>query len=92
MMKKIIPFILITVFFFTACKKDLHPVDPNTVHTPDGFSSDRTRNLNIVYFVPNDLDTLPDYQRRLSDIMLWVRQFYKDEMTRNGYANKTFGM
>jgi len=92
MMKKIIPFILITVFFITACKKDLHPVDPNTVHTPDGFSSDRTRNLNIVYFVPNDLDTLPDYQRRLSDIMLWVRQFYKNEMTRNGYANKTFGM
>lgn len=91
-MKKTIIILLAGVCFFTACKKNFEPVDPSTVHTANGFSSDRQRNLNIIYFVPNDLDTLPRYQRRLSEIMLWVRQFYKDEMTRNGYPNKTFGM
>ena len=92
-MKKIIPIIILfTVFMLSACKKNLYPVDPDIVHTADGFSSDRQRNLNLVYFVPNDLDTLPNYQRRLSEIMLWVRQFYKDEMTRHGYSGKTFGM
>ncbi|WP_433863484.1 hypothetical protein [Sphingobacterium thalpophilum] len=50
------------------------------------------KNLNIVYFVPSDLDTLPDYQSRLSDILLWVQRFYKDEMSRHGYPDKTFGM
>lgn len=91
-MKKITLIMIAAVCFFSACKKNLEPVNPDTVHTADGFSSDRQRNLNIVYFVPNDLDTLPGYHRRLSKIMLWVRQFYKDEMTRNGYSNKTFGM
>jgi len=51
-----------------------------------------SKNLNIVYFVPSDLDTLPDYQSRLSDILLWVQRFYKDEMSRHGYPDKTFGM
>lgn len=90
-MKKIIPLIII-VLLATACKKNLYPNEPNTVHTPDGFSSDRSRNLNIVYFVPSDLDTLPDYQSRLSDILLWLQRFYKDEMSRHGYPDKTFGM
>lgn len=91
-MKKIFLVILTIISFLSACKKDLYPVGSGTVHTADGFTSDRQRNLNIVYFVPNDLDTLPGYQRRLSDILLWTRQFYKDEMTRNGYTNKTFGL
>lgn len=39
-MKKIIPLIII-VLLATACKKNLYPTDPNTVHTPDGYSSDR---------------------------------------------------
>lgn len=56
------------------------------------FSSDRTYNLNVVYFIPNDLDTLAGYQTNLSDIMLYAQQWFKDEMTRNGYTNKTFGL
>lgn len=78
--------------YLSACKESFEPVEDGNVHTEDGFSSDRQRNLNIVYFVPSDLDTLPGYQHRLSKIMLWIRQFYKDEMTRHGYPDKTFGM
>lgn len=91
-MKKMILFVLTSVFFLTSCKKDLYRVNPNLIKTTDGFSSDRARNLNLIYFVPNDLDTLPNYERRISDIMLWIKRFYQNEMTRHGYANKTFGM
>jgi len=52
----------------------------------------QTRNVNIVYFVPNDLDTLAGYRKRLSDLLLWTQDWYKQEMNRNGYGNKTFGL
>ncbi|MBB6502069.1 discoidin domain-containing protein [Pedobacter cryoconitis] len=81
---------------FMACKKiagtDVGGGGTTTTTTADGYSSDHIHNLNLIYFVPNDLDTLPGYQKRLSDLMLWGQKFYKDEMTRNGYPDKTFGM
>lgn len=52
----------------------------------------QTRNLNLIYFVPSDLDTLPNYRKRLSDLMIWGQNWYKGEMNRNGYGNKTFGL
>ncbi|TKC04185.1 RICIN domain-containing protein [Pedobacter frigoris] len=52
----------------------------------------QTRNVNIVYFVPNDLDTIAGYRKRLSDLLLWTQDFYKQEMNRNGYGDKTFGL
>jgi len=52
----------------------------------------QSRNVNIVYFVPNDLDTLAGYRKRLSDLLLWTQDWYKQEMNRNGYGNKTFGL
>lgn len=48
--------------------------------------------LNIVYFLGNDNEPSVDYERRLSEIMLFVQQFYAKEMTRNGYAGRSFGM
>ena len=81
---------------FMACKKiagsDVGGGTATTTTTADGYSSDHIHNLNLIYFVPNDLDTLPGYQKRLSDLMLWGQKFYKDEMARNGYPDKTFGM
>jgi len=52
----------------------------------------QSRNVNIVYFVPNDLDTLAGYKKRLSDLLLWAQDWFKQEMNRNGYGNKTFGL
>lgn len=51
-----------------------------------------SRNVNVVYFVPNDLDTITGYRKRLSDLLLWTQNWYKQEMNRNGYGNKTFGL
>ncbi len=69
------------------------PSKPNFAYqTDDGFGSDRPHNLNIVYFIPKDLDTVAGYKKRLSEILLMGQKFYKDEMTRLGYPGKTFGL
>ncbi len=60
--------------------------------TPGTFTSDKSRNLNLVYFVPNDVTPVLNYQSRLSALMIWTQDWYKNQMTLNGYANKTFGL
>lgn len=77
-----------------ACKKSEIATDlaAMEVSTDTVYTSPQARNLNLVYFVPNDLDTLPAYQKRLSELMLWTQNYMKQEMLRNGYPNKTFGM
>ncbi|WP_186757440.1 hypothetical protein [Echinicola salinicaeni] len=49
-------------------------------------------NLNIVYFVPTDNPEVDDYEERLSDLLIHFQDFVKDEMDRNGFGNKTFGL
>lgn len=48
--------------------------------------------VNVVYFVPADMEPYADYERRLSELLLYLQQFYGKEMTRNGYANRSFGL
>lgn len=48
--------------------------------------------LNIVYFLGNDNQPVADYERRLSELMLYVQQFYAKEMTRNGFCGRSFGL
>jgi len=87
--------------FFAACKKNNAPIaEPEKVDTSTSqpvvenadYTSEYTNNLNVVYFVPTDNPALPDYERRLSEILLAGQKFYGDEMQRNGYGNKTFGL
>ncbi|HTG55613.1 MAG TPA: hypothetical protein VL943_05070, partial [Niabella sp.] len=46
--------------------------------------------LNIIYFVPKDLDTVPGYEKRLSTLLLWAQNWFEKQMLQNGYVNKTF--
>ncbi len=48
--------------------------------------------LNIVYFLGNDNQPVAGYERRLSELMLYVQQFYAKEMTRNGFPGRSFGL
>ena len=48
--------------------------------------------LHVVYFLGNDNQPVADYERRLSELMLYVQQFYAKEMTRNGFPGRTFGL
>jgi hypothetical protein len=83
---------LLLASFFIACSSDDNQsiVDPNP--EPINYISDRSSNLNVVYFIPNDKVALYDYQRRISGIMLHTQQWYKNEMNRNGFGDKTFGL
>ncbi|TKC06231.1 hypothetical protein [Pedobacter frigoris] len=49
-------------------------------------------NLNIVYFVPTDNPAPSDYKTRLSDLLIYLQNYVKGEMNRNGFGDKTFGM
>lgn len=48
--------------------------------------------LNVVYFLPQDDQPVEGYESRLSDLLLYVQDFYRKEMKRNGFGNKTFGL
>jgi len=48
--------------------------------------------LKIVYFVPSDMTPFDDRQERLGRVMRYVQDFYRKEMKRNGYGEKTFAL
>jgi len=48
--------------------------------------------LNVIYFVPNDLDTIANYRQRVSNILLDMQEFYGQNMKRSGYSYTSFGL
>lgn len=48
--------------------------------------------LKIVYFVPSDVEPLPERHERLGRVMRCVRDFYRKEMQRNGFGPLTFAL
>ncbi|WP_200975993.1 discoidin domain-containing protein [Echinicola sp. 20G] len=56
------------------------------------YDSDYNYNLNVVYFVPADIEPLENYHERLSGIMLFMQDWFQDEMTELGFPGKTFGL
>ncbi len=95
---------LMPLLALMACSKSgvkTPPVTPPVVTPPaqrvsgantGNFTSDRPYNLNLVYFVPTDADTVAGYVQRLSALILYDRDWIKNEMQRNGYGAKTFGL
>lgn len=55
------------------------------------FTSDYPYNLNVIYFVPEGMDPLPDYRDRLSGFLLYIQDYYRQWMSHWGYE-KTFGL
>lgn len=48
--------------------------------------------LNVVYFVGEDREPIADYERRISELLLYLQQFYGKEMKRNGMGAHSFGL
>lgn len=48
--------------------------------------------LNVIYFLGTDAEVVPGYERRLSELLLYLQQFYGKEMERNGYGRRSFGL
>ncbi|WP_175496528.1 discoidin domain-containing protein [Zhouia amylolytica] len=74
--------------------KDPETELPDNGQEPDlgNYISDYEHNLNVVYLVPSDIDPLDNYHERISGIMTFMQKWYKDEMTRYGINDKTFGL
>lgn len=102
-MKKLVAVALLLVTV-SACSKSGVTSSPPTPPPPPApaarvsgantgnFKSDRPNNLNLIYFVPSDADTIKGYIQRLSTLLLYDRNWMQYEMQRNGYGNKTFGL
>lgn len=92
--------IILSVIFiigFQSCSKDDPSSNPEPTLAPPPapeftYTSDKTHNLNVVYFIPNDVTAPADYHRRLSEILLSAQDFFGKEMERNGYGYKPFGL
>ncbi len=46
--------------------------------------------LRVVYFHPADVEPQKDHQERITRIMLDIQDFYRSEMKRNGFGDRTF--
>lgn len=102
---KIILFLLCVLFFsLNSCEKD-NLLNESSVSQFDKESFNKLSNqsllnswkdnpykLNVIYFVPNDIDTIPNYRKRLSNILLKLQKFYGSNLQRAGYGNKSFGL
>ncbi|WP_158639604.1 discoidin domain-containing protein [Arachidicoccus ginsenosidivorans] len=56
------------------------------------YTSDQYYNLNVVYIIPTDYTSTPDFRERMSSILLRGRQYYGQQMAAHGYGFKTFGL
>ncbi|MFD2036602.1 hypothetical protein ACFSKL_17490 [Belliella marina] len=91
-MKNLKNWIYVGLFLGMACA----PIDdnPQIIQEPDpepGFIVNE-HNLNVVYFVPNDNPEVPGYRERLHDMLVYFQEFVGDEMDRNGFGYKSFGL
>jgi hypothetical protein len=88
MTKRIFLFIsLFCVLAFESCTNVTSPAVSEGTYT-----SDKAYNLNVIYFIQKDVTAPADYERRISEILLNMQDFYGKEMERNGYGYKTFGL
>jgi hypothetical protein len=86
--------VIILTGLFSCSKKELsEETSPNngTKYKEIGFETHQ-KNLNIIYFVPKDNPEVPDYKNRLSRLLIYFQEYIKEEMDRNGFGKKTFGL
>lgn len=99
-MTKIFPLLVVTTVLMmamTSCQKKpesatLQKLDAKSALGLANGVANGTYMLNIVYFVPSDLDTVPGYRARLNGVFLYMQNFTSKWMNQWGYAGKTLGL
>lgn len=51
-----------------------------------------TKKLNVIYFIGSDAEPLEGYQRRISELLIYLQQFYAKEMARNGFGYRSVAL
>jgi len=85
---------LFILLLFAGCAKEDSPVieEPLPEEETFNYSSSAKYNLNVVYFLPTDVEERKDSHRRLSEILLHGQAFYKNYMKEYGFGDKTYNM
>jgi regulation of enolase protein 1 (concanavalin A-like superfamily) len=63
-----------------------------TIYNGTTYSSTQPYNLDIYYFKAADVPLDAAYRQRISGMMLWLQDYYKQWMITNGYGARTFGL
>ncbi|WP_215223093.1 discoidin domain-containing protein [Echinicola shivajiensis] len=50
------------------------------------------KQLNVIYFLPNDMEPHLDYERRLSGALKHMQNYYAQQLLSHGFGNRTFGL
>lgn len=58
----------------------------------DNEWENQANKLNVVYWVPKGVDTVPGYSTRISDILLDFQKYTADYMEKEGFGRKSFGL
>lgn len=89
---------LISVIIVACSKDEISEIDEITDPVTEleeetfNYTSSANYNLNIIYFMPKDVEDLPNSHQRLSEIFLYGQNFYKKNMASYGFGEKTFNM
>jgi hypothetical protein len=90
--------VLVMLALFS-CKKTTEINQPTVTNAHDKNSTNtvndvitQSRNLTIAYYIPSDLDTIANFKNRLTGVLSWIQNYYGQEMQRNGFGFKTFGL
>ncbi|WP_113652123.1 discoidin domain-containing protein [Pedobacter namyangjuensis] len=87
----------LSIILVLSCKKGTgdNPLTPPVTPPVTGaseYKSDYAYNLNVVYFVPNNAVANPDYEERISKILIEGQKFVANGMKNWGFGEKTFGL
>lgn len=58
----------------------------------DKYNKEGESCLNVVYFIPNDLDSIPDWHRRLSGVTKHTQSFFENSFDRFGVEETSFNL
>ncbi|SFT08275.1 F5/8 type C domain-containing protein [Zhouia amylolytica] len=89
--------LFITISLSCSCSKDKEigeddPIAEEEIKATGVYTSDKTQNVNVVYFYPKGTTPLPNYHKRLSGIMDYIQGFLADELENYGFERKEFGL
>lgn len=91
--------LLVLIFFAVviSCSQENNEIEEEVVTPTEeeeifNYTSQAKYNLNIIYFIPNDIENLNESHRRLSEIFLHGQNFYKENMNEYGFGNKTYNL
>ncbi len=97
-------FVLATIggLLILGCEKPAVPENPTPPRPPipveppeppqEEFSQPSQSQLNVIYFIPNDVEPHEDYQERLTWALLHMRTYYAEQLKLNGFEEKKFGL